>query len=166
MRSSRTCLLAAVLCIGSAVVAGTSGSGLAEDKRVRVDLSAFREARARAIVINVISARTLFRTNLNQDRFERYLESNGPDYVLRVMAAGTIEELTQLITGLELSRSGTADGIDLRYRLDFEGNGTRVETMYVGPFGEILYHGEPFRPRGKEPWTRRLWSILEADIVK
>ena len=167
MRSPRTySSLVTVLCFWSALVAGTNGSGLAEGERVHVDLGDFREAKAPAIVINVISSRKLFRTNLNQDRFDRYLESNGPDYVLRVRATGAIGELTQLITGLELSAFGTAEGIDLRYRLDFENNGTRVETIYVGPFGEILYQGKPFQPRGDEPWTRRLWSILGADIVK
>ena len=137
-----------------------------EGLRLTLDLDAFVEAQEPVVVISVVSSHRLFRTNLNLDRFEEYLQTSGSDYVLRISAPGPIRQFTQLMTSLELAESGDADRMDLRYRIDLEDRGEPLFRFYVGAFGEILHEGRAYDLKSENSWLRRAWEILETDVLR
>ena len=126
----------------------------------------FLATRERSVVVEAISARKLFRTNLDQERFENYLQTSGPDYVLRITTSGMIKELVDRLQSLQMKESLSSELIDLRYRISFDDGEKNLGRVYVGAFGEILTQGKVFQPDVKGKWLREVWTILQSDIIK
>ncbi len=164
-RMQRTALVLAsgLIALVSTALAGTAEH--AKDDAMRIDLSGMLDADTCAVTIYVVSVRKLFRTNLNRERFESYLATNGPDYVIRVGDTSRAKKLARVITSLEFEGYGEAEGIDLRYKLDFEVDSRLVESLYVTPFGEVLYQGKRLRALGNRRWIDQLWSIVTKDFA-
>jgi hypothetical protein len=133
---------------------------------MRIHLESTLDAKPVSLVVSVISSRNFIRTNLNKDRFEQYLETTGPDYVVRINSAGMVGDARKLLEGLEFTDGGDPEKLDIRYRLDFEDQGRRIQTLYVGAFGEVLSDRRALRPRPSDHWIRKFWGMIEADVVK
>lgn len=145
---------------------GAGGGLWLEETQVELDLQEFRMAKDPVVIVDVISARRLFRTNLNQERFEKYLESTGPDYTLMIKSRGSIGELTDALEALPLNDVGDLEHVDLRYRVVFLDGEKRLKVLFVGPFGDILEEGKRLRATTKDGWVTKLWASLAADVVK
>jgi hypothetical protein len=128
-------------------------------------LGALLSTKTPTLVISAVSVRRLFRSNLNQERFDNYLQTAGPDYVLKVQEPGRAQELIGLLGALNFTEASSPDNADLRYRVEVQQAGEPFATIYIGAFGELVYEGRRWQPKAND-WLHQLWKVIETDVLK
>jgi hypothetical protein len=117
------------------------------------------------LVISAVSVSRLFRSNLNQERFDNYLQTTGPDYVLKVQEPGRAQRIIELLGALNCTEASSLDHADFRYRVEVQQAGRTFATLYIDAFGKLLYEGRLWQPKDND-WLHQVWKVIETDVLK
>lgn len=147
------------------LVAFDRGSA-SESLESRVDVSAFLDANDPSIVIAIISAQTRFRTNIDQQRFERFVTNRNADYAVRINRPEQARAVARSLSELVLVNAKPPHQADLRYRVQFFDGESQIAVLYVGPFGEVLHEERYWEPQSGAEWLHAQFNHLAKEFVR
>lgn len=156
--------LLATYCLFEAIKAANPPQNTGEESsitRVMADLDGLSGIE---LLVDVIALHREFRVRLTPEIFEEYVHKGVSDYALKIRSESFITELRRLVTQTNWQDAGSADRVEVRYRLEFM-RGSRSLVMFFATVGGDIVLGDRIyvNPDGAH-WMRTLWHELEDDI--